>query len=491
MKTFKFIITLQLIIMSVSSGFSQDSVPVYSEKYRPQYHYTPAHRWMGDPSGLLKYKGKYHAYNWGASTSDDLVHWKELNSHSIQGIPEGISAFTGSTVVDKDNTSGFGENSVIAVFTMFDKESKKQAQAIAFSTDGGETFHYYDRNPVLDIWSTEFRDPTVIYDSQTKRWIMVVAKALEKKVAFYSSKNLKEWEWESDFGPLGDSDRSWECPDFFQLPVDGNPANMKWVLLVSVNWEREQYFIGDFDGKTFIPSQTEDYPLYVDQGLDYYASRVFQDYDQPNGPVYTLGWVCRWEYAQEQPTGWGKGIWSIPREYSLHNTPQGIRLFQQPLSALKELRGKPFIFNQDIHAGVTPLKEISSFENSYEMSVEFDLKGSAPLGLNLCEGDGKKAMISYDPQSHYLSLYRNNVSDSKISKFEKMAMTKINQDAEVLKLNIFVDKSTLEIFINDGEAVMTALTFPGETQTGASLFTLDPTTSVRLQAWPLKSIWKN
>ena len=291
---------LYFILISIIFGnslYAQRDSATYVEKYRPQFHYTPAHRWMGDPSGLIKYKNKYKAYNWGAVESDDLVYWKELNKSAIINVPEDRATFTGSTVVDKWNTTGYGEDAMIAIFTGFHKDSKKQAQDIAISTDGGEVFHYYDRNPVLDIWSTEFRDPTVIYDEKEGRWIMVVAKALEKKVAFYYSKNLKDWEWLSDFGPLGDADRSWECPDLFQLPVNGDRNDMKWVLVVSVNWAREQYFIGDFNGREFVADEPDQYPLYIDSGLDYYASRVFQDYDSEEAPVYTLGWVCTWDYA--------------------------------------------------------------------------------------------------------------------------------------------------------------------------------------------------
>lgn len=245
---------------------------LYKEKYRPQYHFTPKHRWIGDPCGLIKHSGKYLAYSWGAAVSDDLVYWNELNDHAIKQVPEGISTFTGSVVIDKNNTAGWGNNVPIAVFTSFDEASKKQSQSIAFSHDGGMTYMFYDRNPVLDIWSTEFRDPTVIWDEGSKRWIMLVAKALEKKVAFYSSTDMKHWTWLSDFGPLGDSEKSWECPDMFQLPLDNLPAGKKWVLVVSVNWMREQYFIGEFDGVKFIPDNTGDYPLYIDKGLDYYAS---------------------------------------------------------------------------------------------------------------------------------------------------------------------------------------------------------------------------
>ena len=483
---------LFLILISVILWvpvYAQRDSASYREKYRPQFHYTPAHRWMGDPSGLIKHKGKYMAYNWGGVESDDLVYWTELNKSAIADVPEGRATFTGSTVVDKWNTTGYGEDAMVAIFTGFHKDSKKQAQDIAISTDGGKNFHYYDRNPVLDIWSTEFRDPTVIYDEKENQWIMVVAKALEKKVAFYCSKDLKEWKWLSDFGPLGDSDRSWECPDIFRLPVNGDRNNMKWVLVVSVNWAREQYFIGEFNGKEFIADDPDQYPLYIDSGLDYYASRVFQDYDSQDSPVYTLGWVCTWDYAQTQPSEWGKGIWSIPREYSLQTTPQGIRLFQSPLPALAQLRGLKYSFNKSLQSGITPLTEVKKMDNTYEIEAEFTSSGENPFGLNLCEGDNRKLVLNYEPQSGILTMDRTNVADAEIPKFERIAFTKVPMVDNKLLLNIFVDKSTVEVFINNGAAVMTALTYPGEQQTGASLYSLGKGNSVKLNAWQLSSIW--
>ncbi|MCH5225206.1 MAG: glycoside hydrolase family 32 protein [Muribaculaceae bacterium] len=473
----------------LNSIYAQRDSATYQEKYRPQFHYTPAHRWMGDPSGLIKYNGKYKAYNWGAVESDDLVYWNELNKSAIVGVPEGRATFTGSTVVDKWNTTGNGEEAMVAIFTGFHRDSKKQAQDIAISTDGGKTFHYYDSNPVLDIWSTEFRDPTVIYDEKEGRWVMVVAKALEKKVAFYGSKNLKEWEWLSDFGPLGDSDRSWECPDIFRLPVDGDRDNMKWVLVVSVNWAREQYFIGEFNGREFIADEPDQYPLYIDSGLDYYASRVFQNYDAPDAPVYTLGWVCTWDYAQTQPSEWGKGIWSIPREYSLQTTPEGVRLFQTPLPALTQLRGEKYSYDKTIRVGKTPLDAIKKMDNTYEIEAEFTSDDKNSFGFYLCEGDSRKLVVNYEPQSGILTLDRTNVADVDIPKFERIAFTKVPMTDKKLLLNIFVDKSTVEVFVNNGAAVLSALTFPSESQTGVSLYSLGKGNSVKLNAWKLSSIW--
>lgn len=246
---------------------------LYHEPYRPQYHYTPAHRWIGDPCGLLRHGGRYLGYCWGAAETPDLVHWTEINREAILGLPDNISPFTGSVVVDRDNTAGWGEGALVAAFTSFDKDSKKQSQSVAFSHDGGKTFRYYDLNPVIDTWSTEFRDPTVIRYAPSGKWVMAVAKALEKKVAFYESDDLRNWTWTSDFGPMGDNEKSWECPDLFQLTVEES-GQKKWVLVVSVNWAREQYFVGDFDGKRFIPDRPDASPLYVDDGLDYYASRT-------------------------------------------------------------------------------------------------------------------------------------------------------------------------------------------------------------------------
>lgn len=467
-----------------------DSIPLYNEEYRPRYHFTPAHRWIGDPCGLIKTDSVYHLYYWGAASGKDLVHWKEINNHAINNVPKGIACFTGSVVADKEGSAGFGKDALVAVFTSFDEESKKQSQSIAFSLDGGNTFQYYDRNPVLDIWSTEFRDPTVIWDDRHKRWVMFVAKALEKKIGIYVSPNLKDWEWKSDFGPLGDTEKSWECPDVFQVEVEGEPGVRKWVMVVSVNWAREQYFIGDFDGESFIAEEPAQYPLYVDEGLDYYASRVFQTPDEKDAAPVTLGWVNTWDYANPAPSKWGKGIWSVPREYKLRRTAEGLRLYQNPVENLKMLRGKPIGISKILSAGVTPLRQIGKLGNAYELVVDFTNLGTHPFGLNLCEGEGRRLVLSYDPSSHYLSVDRTNVAKEEIPKFERKAHVKVLPQDGKLKLHVFVDKSTVEVFANDGEKTLTMLTFAAEGQDVASLFSLGQGVKARITAYPLKSIWK-
>ncbi|MDE6341926.1 MAG: glycoside hydrolase family 32 protein [Muribaculaceae bacterium] len=462
---------------------------LYHETFRPQYHFTPAHRWIGDPCGLVRYDGKYRAYSWGAAESDDLVHWTEINRDAIKGLPDRTSPFTGSVVVDTDNTAGYGENALIAVFTSYDEDSRKQSQSIAFSLDGGDTFNYYDRNPVIDIWSTEFRDPTVIRYVPTGKWIMSVAKALEKKVAFYESENLKDWKWISDFGPMGDNEKSWECPDLFQVNVE-ETGETKWVLLVSVNWAREQYFVGDFDGKEFKPDKPYSEPLYVDDGLDYYASRTFQDYDSDRGEVLSLGWINTWDYAQQAPSRWGKGIWSIPRSLSLYTTPDGLRLRQKPFAGLSSLRSGNYRYHRKISAGTISLPAIGDMNNQYEMRLILAALEDDTAGLNICCGDGRKVSISYDPASGYVTIGRLNSTAEDLPKFSRMACSKVTEGKGApLDLDIFVDKSSVEIFVENGRKVMTLLTYAAPGQCGVEIFSQKGKADFNIEAWKIDSIW--
>jgi fructan beta-fructosidase len=244
---------------------------LYHEQYRPQFHFTPARNWMNDPNGLIYYKGRYHLFfqynpsgntwgnmSWGHAVSTDLVHWKQLPVAIPQDDNEMI--FSGSVVLDRNNTTGFGTRKnppLVAVYTSAQKASGKQQQALAYSTDGGTTWTKYDDNPVLDIGSNNFRDPKVFWYAPTGRWLMAVALAEQHKIAFYSSADLKHWTHQSDFGPAGATGGVWECPDLFPLPVDGDAKKTKWVLAVNLNpggiagGSGAQYFVGDFNGKKF------------------------------------------------------------------------------------------------------------------------------------------------------------------------------------------------------------------------------------------------
>ena len=473
--------TLQIAAQTIDS--------LYKEKYRPLYHFSPKEGWIGDPCGFIHYQNEYQMFWWGKVESQDLVHYQEITPFVMTGENIDMSYFTGSVAIDKHNTAGFGKDVYVAAYTIFEKETKKQMQGISFSHDG-KTFQYYENNPVLDIGSTEFRDPTIFYYKPTKRWIMVVAKALEKKVKIYSSPDLKHWEWESDFGPYGDQEKSWECPDLFQLSVDGDWNDKKWVMVVSVNWAKEQYFIGDFDGKEFrlIDNHPQE-PLYVDKGMDYYASRTFRDYDFTLTTTTTMGWVATWDYAQLVPSTYGKGFWSIPRNLQLKSYPEGLRLIQIPVPQLEMLRYNEVTCNRELAVGVNKVDFFTPSEYAYELDLDFDVEKSNVFGVNLCVGNGRKVTISYDTDSYNLVIDRTNCTDARIPKFSRVEHAKVVPINGKLRLHLYVDKSSVELFANDGKDVFTFLTYPGVSQTGIELFALKPGTNFSFKGWMLKSVW--
>lgn len=271
---------------------------LYHEQYRPQFHFTPDRNWMNDPNGLIYYKGKYHLFfqynpsgnswgnmSWGHAVSTDLVHWKQLPVAIPQDDQEMI--FSGSVVLDRNNTTGFGTKKnppLVAVYTSAQKASGKQQQALAYSTDGGTTWTKYDDNPVLDIGSNNFRDPKVFWYAPTQRWLMAVSLADQHKIAFYSSADLKHWTHQSDFGPAGATGGVWECPDLFPLPVDGDPKKTKWVLAVNLNpggiagGSGAQYFVGDFNGKKFTSDDDGSYTPPSGTVLQDFESGSFGDW---------------------------------------------------------------------------------------------------------------------------------------------------------------------------------------------------------------------
>jgi fructan beta-fructosidase len=462
----------------------------YSEPYRPQFHFSPKKGWIGDPCGFIFYQGKYQMYWWGKVISDDLVHFKEVSTEVMSGGDSGLAYFTGSTLIDKQNTAGFGHDAYVAAYTIFNKESKNQSQGISYSKDGN-TFHYYKGNPVLDIGSTEFRDPTVFWHSSSKQWVMVVAKALEKKIKFYGSKDLKSWNFLSDFGPAGAQEKAWECPDLFQLNVDGNSKEKRWVMVVSIDWAREQYFIGDFDGKTFtLAADQPKEALYVDHGLDFYASRTFRDYDGRLDATTSMGWIATWDYAQLVPSTWGKGFWSIARKLELKTYPDGLRLVQQPIDALKQLRGKLISAVYQIPAGTSMLKAFQPNKNTYELEAIFNTANPNVFGLNLCVGEGRNVSVSYDTKTNLLTIDRTNCAKEKIDKFSRKTSAKVLPVNGKLRMHFFVDQSSIELFTNDGKEVFTMLTYPGELQTGIEAFAKNEGTDLNMKAWSLKSIWK-
>ena len=259
----------------------------YQQLFRPQYHFSPVRGWLGDPDGMIRFNGLYQLFWWGHAESKDLVHWNE-RIHPMIGDDGSFVYYSGSVVVDKQNTSGLAVDAnqppMVAIYTMHDKSSGKETQGLSISYDD-KSFIYYDQSPVLASEPTAFRDPQVFYDAAVGRWIMIIALSDERKVSFYSSKDLKHWDHLSDFGPVGAQSQVWEVPDVFQLSVDGDPNNKKWVLLCGMGPNREQYFVGDFDGEKFTLDPALNGYLLRGDGL---PGQVFTDFENGSPAGWTV-----------------------------------------------------------------------------------------------------------------------------------------------------------------------------------------------------------
>lgn len=519
------ILLASMLIAACCAFTSQAQDNLYHEHYRGQYHFSQRQGWISDPCGFLYYEGKFHCYWWGCAESEDLVHWDEQNNHSQLDVPHGKQCWTGCVVADVGNTAGFGEGKYISCLTHNDPAAKRQTQGLGISDDHGRTFSYYEGNPVLDIGYEDFRDPTVIWHEESQQWIMIVSKTLESKAAFYASKDLKKWEWLSDFGPAGRTYRCFECPDMFKLKVENGPhkGEERWVLVVSVDWDNEQYFVGDFDGREFhAEGLVDETGLYVDCAPDYYASRTVKDFSSSSsgktlgGEVYSIGWMSNWTYCRLLPVypgteaqrgGGTKGFWSVPRRLSLRQTPDGLRLSQQPKEELKTLRGRQLDFKGRLKPGITPIKPIAALGNTYEAEVTFDCSSSllggprgsgSTFGMNLCVGEGRKLVVTYSADSHSLVVDRTQVDDFSAEqkaklcgKFERTCHSKVTPIDGKLKLRIFVDKNSVEIFSEDGLSVFSLQTFAADNHTAFEFFSIGAPTPYAMSVWPMASIWGN
>lgn len=477
-----------------------------TEKYRPQYHFTPNNGWIGDPDSLVHYDGYYHLFWPGHAISTDLVYWTEL-PYPIIGDPGVYQVNTGSAVIDNNNVSGLGAHS----FINFHSLATGGDQRIGISSSMDRTNHFtdftlYSGNPVLSpnpAPSADFRDPHVVWDPNSKSWIMLVALGPQKKIQFFRSSDLLNWGNPiSTAGPYGDTSTFWETPDFFQLPVDGVASNLKWVMVVGVFPNRVQYFIGDFDGTNFhnlYPDKT----LYVDSGLDFYAARTWREYDGPQTTTPIIGWMGNWNYSTNAPsklTYGGEGASSVPRNLSLTTFPEGIRLTQAPLPALQQLRQSTVSAQSVSFSGTHPITDFVSFQptqNSYELDATFTITSAARFGFNLLVDSthSHKLGILYDPSNSTLSVDRTTASDDATlngtSTFPVIAppvqVTQVNGQVE---FHIFVDKSSVEIFTGDGRTAMTYLTYPGDNQLGIELVSSSGSVTLsKLSGWPLNSIW--
>lgn len=458
--------------MTVSDTFDTTN----REKYRPVYHHTPLYGWMNDPNGMFYKDGKWHLYyqynpygskwqnmTWGHSVSEDLINWQHL---PLAIEPDGLGAiFSGSAVVDHNNTVGYGEDAVIAMYT---SAAKSQIQSLAGSRDGGLTFEKYEGNPVLPL-SSEARDPNMFWNEKTGEWNLVLAHALDKEVLLFTSPDMKTWTLQSAFGKgIGAQDGVWECPDLFALEIGGKK---KWVLIVNINpggpfgGSAAQYFIGDFDGKTFkadtdkkgnIPTKWMDY------GKDHYATVSWSN--APDNRRVVIGWMSNWEYAPEVPTQQFRSANTLPREMKLFKGADGdIYLASAPVKELDALRGNELVKSERLQLSTAENKfEIpASSEGVYEIVANFDASKNSKVELTLSNNAGEKVVMVYNAADRTMSFDRTAAGISNFSPtFPAVTVAPTRENKGKIELRIFVDKSSIELFGNDGQFVMTNLVFP-------------------------------
>ncbi len=490
------------------------STNYYREQYRPQFHFTPEENWMNDPNGMVYYNGEYHLFyqyhpnsnvwgpmHWGHAVSEDLVHWEHLPI-ALRPDENGM-IFSGSAVVDWHDTSGFfgGESGLVAIFTHADEypgtDKPRQRQSLAYSKDNGRTWKLYEGNPVLsEPRIIDFRDPKVFWHEDTGRWVMVIASG--QTVSLYTSLNLKDWEFASEFGEgEGSHQGVWECPDLFQLPVDHSTGVKKWVMLVSLGDEPEleegsktQYFVGEFDGKTFVNDNAHDKVLWVDRGWDNYAGVTWSDLPMASGRRVFMGWMSNWRYAIDTPTSVWRSAMTLPRELSLQTTESGVRLIQTPVPDIESIHEDGQLFEDiELKSGGNLFKGLKG--NAIDLELDLDVTKAGKVRIGLLQSKKEETIIEYDVSSSTLFFDRRRSGDASFHK--SFAMTQsitLQAPNGRLKLRIFVDWSSVEVFGGDGEVMLTNLVFPSEESQGLELST-DGTVYVhKAKVSPLRSVWK-
>ena len=451
----------------------------------PLYHFTPPENFMNDPNGLVFFDGEYHLFyqhnpfgdvwghmSWGHAVSHDLIRWEHLPVALNE--EDGVMIFSGSAVVDWQNTSGFGNDNhppLIAIYT--GHSEAEQNQNIAYSIDRGRAWVKYDSNPVLSIGARDFRDPKVFWYEPTQQWIMVTVLSDQYKVRFDGSPDLKHWTHLSDFGPSGAVDGIWECPDLFPLAVEGQPERNKWVLKVdALKGTGAQYFIGEFNGTRFINDASENQILRVDHGSDFYAAQSWSDV--PNGRRLWIAWLNNWHYANVIPTSPWRGLFSIPRELSLRRYPEGLRLIQKPIEELNTLRQSLYhAMEADTDIVNSQLAKLE-IETAAEIQVEVTLGKASGFGIKICMDDAEETVIGYDAQLQEVFLDRRRSGNSAFSaEFADVHRAPLALEQGKINLNIFVDSCSVEVFANHGLVVITDLIFPTTQNTTLQFYARD------------------
>lgn len=460
-------------------------------KQRPVLHFTPKQHWLNDPNGLVYFEGEYHLFyqhhphssiwgpmHWGHAVSKDLITWEELD---IALYPdEHGTVFSGSAVVDWNNTSGFfpDKTGMVAVYTSHLEPAATspavQRQSLAYSHDNGRTWSKYEGNPVLShAEKADFRDPKVFWSEEHGKWVMVLA--TDQTITFYSSLNLREWSLESEFGEgAGSHEAVWECPDLFQLPVEGTGAS-KWVLLVSIGdnsglnyGSRTQYFVGEFDGSVFTPEHED--IRWLDYGRDNYAGVSFSDIPAADRRRIYIGWMNNWRYANQIPSRGWRGTMTIPRELTLYEAEGRTLVRQQPVAELDRYFAAESAALPELLLEPGKRRRIDS-GNTAALKLELKLEQSDAdeFGLILHHTADEYTELVYTAAEGTLTLRRDHSGETGFA--EMFSAPQCTEGIGSLRsLTILADACSVEVFANDGEASITSLVFPAEVCSGLTFY---------------------
>lgn len=447
------------------------------ETYRPVYHHTPVYGWMNDPNGMFYKDGVYHLYfqynpygsmwanmTWGHSTSTDLTHWTYEGTAIV---PDAWGAiFSGSCVVDKDNTAGFGKGAVVAFYTSAKSTpwGDVQSQSMAYSLDNGKTFIKYEHNPILTSTERDFRDPKVFWYAPGKHWVMMLAVGQEMQI--YSSGNLKEWKKESSFGAMqGAHGGVWECPDLVEVAVEGSKEK-KWVLICNLNpggpfgGSAAQYFVGSFDGKKFVnesPTQTK----WLDWGKDNYATVTWSN--APAGRCIALGWMSNWQYANNVPTTQYRSANTLARDLTLYRVGGELYLKSKPSPEIKKARAEEKkIPTFEVKGNYEVASLLADNKGAYEIEMTIENKGTSKIDFSLMNEKGEKVAMYYDVVRKQFVMDRSASGVVGFSRdFPAVTVAPV-RNTDQIHLRLFIDRSSVEAFGEEEEYVMTNLVFPAE-----------------------------
>ncbi len=502
-----------LFLLSASALFGQET---YDEPWRPQFHFTPPKNFMNDPNGLVYYKGEYHLFyqynpqgtewghmSWGHAVSADMLHWKNLPI-AIPEVPGQYMIYSGSAVVDWHNASGLCASAatadpscLIAIYTAAGKDF--QRQNLAYSNDRGRTWTNFSGNPIADLKQPDFRDPKVFWYDADKKWVMVAVLADERKTVFFDSRDLKNWTFRGSFEIGGTDKGQWECPDLFELPVNGDSKNKRWVLIVNRNpgapagGTGTRYFVGTFDGMHFVNETLATQELWADYGKDFYATNSFSDLPPSDHRRIWMGWISNWQYANREPTAIWRGAQSLPRELSLKQFPDGIRLVQKPIAEANRLRERELIelFGVSVSMANQAMHMASLRGDTLEFEAELASGDAKEIGFRLRKGENEETVLGFMTESKEVFVDRTRSGQVAFApEFSGRHKAVVRQNARV-KLHVFMDRSSLEIFVNDGEVVLTERIYPSPGSDGMVLYSDTGNGKLlSLKVWKLSSVWR-